>query len=90
VEACVGPGSDGKVGGVFPGLESVAVGEVVGGFPVVEHFIAVLDWGVEGREEMAGEEDVKGRGGGEVEWGVVLFGAGLTNIIVRYEGYRRG
>lgn len=36
VEGDVGPAADGVLGGVLPGLEAVAVGEVVGGLPEVE------------------------------------------------------
>jgi hypothetical protein len=53
----------------------VAVGEVVRGFPVVEYFVAVLDWTVYSSENVAGEEDVKCCFGGELEWDFVLIRA---------------
>jgi hypothetical protein len=46
MEDDVEPGADAEFGGVLPGLQTVAVSEVVQGFPVVECFIAVEDWGI--------------------------------------------
>ena len=63
----VGPGAEGEGGGVFPGLEAVGVEEVVGGFPVVEGFVAVLERVVEGGEGVAGEEEEEGEDKGG--WG---------------------
>lgn len=37
--------------------------QVVGGFPVVERLVAVLDRGEEGGDQAGGEEEVKGRDG---------------------------
>lgn len=55
VEGDVGPAADGVLGGVLPGLEAVAVGEVVGGLPEVED----CGGGVRG-----GETGGRGGGGG--------------------------
>ena len=45
MEADVEPAPYGVVGRVLPGLEAVAVGEVVSRLPVVECLVAVLDRG---------------------------------------------
>lgn len=80
VDARVGPGSDGKVGGIFPGLQGVAVAEVMGGFPVVEDLVAVGDGAVDGGEEVTGEEEVEG-GVLIHHGGVVLHGGGGVDLL---------
>ena len=65
VDTCVRPRADGVAGRVLPGLEGVGVGEVVGGFPVVEDFVAVLDGVVESCERVAGEEEGEDDAGGK-------------------------
>ena len=50
MQAGVGPTSDCEDGRVLPGLKAVAMVQVVGGFPVIEDLIAVLD-GREGGSE---------------------------------------
>lgn len=57
------------------------MGQVVRGFPVVEHFVAVLDRAVYSSEDVAGEEDVKSRFGGEFEWDFVLICATCKGIV---------
>jgi len=63
MEANVQPAADGKVGRVFPCLEAVAMAQVVGGLPVVERLVAVLDRGKHGGDQAGGEEEVEGRDG---------------------------
>lgn len=48
MEANVEPAADGVVGRVLPSLAAVAMDEVMGRFPVVVGFVAVLDGGVDG------------------------------------------
>ena len=48
----VGPASDGVVRRVLPGLETVAMVEVVAWFPVIEDFVAVLDGREGGGDEI--------------------------------------
>jgi hypothetical protein len=48
VQACIRPASDRIDWGVLPCLQAIAMIEVVGGLPVVEDFVAVLDRGIEG------------------------------------------
>lgn len=47
VDSCIGPRSDGIYWRVLPCLEAMAIGEVMCWFPVVEDFVAVLDWMVQ-------------------------------------------
>ena len=63
VDGDVEPAADGVVGRVLPGLQAVAMAEVVGGLPVVEGLVAVLDRGEEGGDGVGGQEDVEGRDG---------------------------
>jgi hypothetical protein len=60
VEADVEPASDGIFGVVFPRLEPVAVGEIVGGLVVIEGLVAVLDGGEDGGDYAGDEEAVEG------------------------------
>jgi hypothetical protein len=41
------PASNGVLWRIFPGLQPVAMVQIMRWFPVIEHFIAVLDRGVE-------------------------------------------
>ena len=63
VEGHVQPAADGVVGRVLPRLQAVAMAEVVGGLPVVEGLVAVLDRGEEGGGEVGAQENVEGRDG---------------------------
>ncbi len=60
VNGNVQPAADGIVGRVLPGLQAIAMAEVVGGLPVVERLIAVLDGREEGGDGVGGQEDVEG------------------------------
>jgi hypothetical protein len=51
----VGPATQGKLGTVLPGLESILVVEVVQRLPIVESLIAVLYWSDIGRKEVREE-----------------------------------
>lgn len=55
----VSPRADGILRGVLPGLEGVAMIQVVRWFPVVEDFVTVLDGAIDGCNNMAGEEDIE-------------------------------
>lgn len=46
------------------------MGQVVGGLPVVEDFIAVVDGAGKGGEEVDGEEDIEGGERGKFEGGI--------------------
>ena len=50
------PAPDAVLRSIFPGLKSVAVGEVVGWFPVVVGFVAVVNGRVDGGWEVGEEE----------------------------------
>lgn len=63
VNGNVQPAPDGVVGRILPGLQSIAMGEVMGRFPVIEGLVAVLDGGEEGRDQVGGQENIKGRDG---------------------------
>lgn len=63
----VGPRADCVRRGVLPGLEAIFVVEVVGRFPVVEYFIAVLNGAEDGSQDVEGEEDVEGEYGFDME-----------------------
>ena len=63
MDPCVCPASDCVDGGVFPGLKTVAMIEVMGRLPVVEYLVAIMDWRVEGGDEASKEDDVKGHHG---------------------------
>jgi hypothetical protein len=63
VDGDVQPAADGIVRRVLPGLQAVAMTKVVGGLPVVEGLVAVLDGGEERGDDVGGQEDVEGRDG---------------------------
>lgn len=44
VKRNVKPAANGIIRGILPGLEAIAMGEVMGWLPVVERLVAVLDW----------------------------------------------
>lgn len=60
MEADVEPASDGIVGRVFPGLQAVAMAEVMSRFPVVEGLVAVLYRGKSRCDQVRDEEAVEG------------------------------
>jgi len=63
VDGDVQPAADGIVRGVLPGLQAVAMADIVGGLPVVEGFVTVLDGGEESGDDVGAQEDVEGRDG---------------------------
>ena len=63
VDGDVQPAADGIVGGVLPGLQAVTMAEIVGGLPVVEGLVTVLDGGEEGGDDVGAQENVEGRDG---------------------------
>lgn len=63
MEGDVKPVSDGIVGRVFPGLEAIAVAQIVCWFPVIEGLVTVLDGGEQSSNQVGSEEDVEGRNG---------------------------
>lgn len=52
----VKPVPDAILGGPFPGLQTVAMGEVMSGFPKVESLITVLDGIEEGGQQVGGQK----------------------------------
>ena len=56
----VEPASESKLGRVFPCLQPIATVQVVGGLPVVEDLIAVLDRRIECSKNVHSSEDVEG------------------------------
>lgn len=54
------PTSNGIVGRIFPGLQTVAMRQVVRGFPVVEGLVTVLNGREEGSREVRCEKDIEG------------------------------
>lgn len=63
----IGPGTDSVRRGVLPGLEGIFVVEVVSGLPVVEDFIAILDWAEDSSQNVSREEDVECKDGLHME-----------------------
>lgn len=61
MENDVEPASNRVVWGVLPGLEAVAMADVVCWLPVVERLVTVLNRGEEGGDEVGSEEDVECR-----------------------------
>lgn len=59
----VEPAPNRVIGRVLPCLQPVSVREVVRRLPVVEGFVAVLDWGEASGDEIRGEEDEEGLDG---------------------------
>lgn len=92
VDGDVQPAADGIVGRVLPGLQAVAMAEVVGGLPVVEGLVAVLDGREEGGDGVGGQEDVEGRDGldgeGILHGPVFSVSVGATSNQHRLSGSR--
>ena len=63
VEQEVEVGPEGEPGVVLPGLETLAVQEVVGWLPVVEGLVTVRDPGPDGRAQSGRQEQFERRGG---------------------------
>lgn len=59
----VKPAANGIIWGILPGLEAIAMGEIMGWLPVVERLIAVLDGREQGRDQACSKEEVEGRNG---------------------------
>ena len=70
METNVEPATDGVFRGIFPGLATITMGEIVSGLPVVVSLIAILDWGEEGSDQIGGQEDIKSldRFNGKCAW----------------------
>jgi len=59
----VQPAPDGVVGRVLPRLETVAMAEVMGGFPIVESLVTVLDRREQCGYQIGNQESVEGKDG---------------------------
>jgi hypothetical protein len=71
METSVRPAADGVYRGVLPCLEPVVVVEVVCWLPEIEDFVTVLDWAIEGGNDVADEEDVEGYDSRELKWSLL-------------------
>lgn len=63
MERDVEPASDGIIGRVLPGLEAIAMAQIVGRLPVVEGLVTVLDRSEGSGDKVRDQEDVKGGNG---------------------------
>lgn len=59
----VKPAANGIIWGILPGLEAIAMGEIMGWLPVVERLVAVLDWREQSSDQACSKEEVEGRDG---------------------------
>lgn len=59
----VKPAANGIIGRILPGLEAIAMGEVMGRLPVVEGLVAVLDWGKQSSNHAGSEKEIERRDG---------------------------
>lgn len=55
----VEPASDSIVWGILPGLQAVAMGEIMGRLPVVECLITILNWRKQSSDQTGAEKEVK-------------------------------
>jgi hypothetical protein len=62
MQAGISPAANGVFGRVLPRLESIAMVEIVGGLPVVEDLITVLDWGEDSSRKIGSCEETEGSG----------------------------
>lgn len=63
VKRNVKPAANGIIGRILPGLEAIAMGEVMGRLPVVEGLVAVLDWGKQSSNHAGSEKEIERRDG---------------------------
>lgn len=61
IDKDIQPATDGVLWGVFPCLETISFQEIVHGFPVVEHFIAILYHTVKTRRTSHDQEEPESR-----------------------------
>src|SRR5690242_6841586 len=64
------PATDGILRRVLPGLQSIAMIEIVRRLPIVEDLVAVLDWCKESSYDVGGREDIEGNYRLELEGGL--------------------